>query len=60
DSGDVAHHPFQGEVSHLLDCIVKDRTPLPDLEDAVKTMALCMAADRSAEEGKPISLDEFK
>ncbi|MCA9427244.1 MAG: Gfo/Idh/MocA family oxidoreductase [Candidatus Omnitrophica bacterium] len=60
DSGDVAHHPFQGEVSHLLDCIVEGRRPMPDLEDAARTMALCMAADRSAEEGKAVSLDEFK
>jgi predicted dehydrogenase len=60
DSGDVAHHPFQGEVSHFLDCIVEDRRPFPDLEDAAKTMAVCMAADRSAVENRPVSLEEFK
>ena len=59
DSGDVAHHPFQGEATHLLDCIEHGTRPLPDLEDAAKTMAVCIAADRSAEEGRPVSLDEI-
>ncbi|MCC6489075.1 MAG: Gfo/Idh/MocA family oxidoreductase [Candidatus Hydrogenedentes bacterium] len=58
DSGDVAHHPFQGEVSHFLDCIEADTTPFPDLDDAAKTMALCIAADRSVEEGRPVALGE--
>ncbi|MBI3117941.1 MAG: Gfo/Idh/MocA family oxidoreductase, partial [Candidatus Hydrogenedentes bacterium] len=57
DSGDVTHHPFQGEVTHFLDCILEDKSPFPDLDDAAKTMALCIAADNSAEEGKPIRLD---
>lgn len=60
DSADVKHHPFQGEASHLLDCIEQDRRPFPDLDDAVETMALCFAADRSAELGRPVRLDEFR
>ena len=60
DSGDVAHHPFQGEVSHFLDCILNDQRPYPDLDDAARTQAVCFAADRSAESGKPVSLSEFK
>ena len=56
DSGDVSHHPFQGEVVHLLDCIVEDRQPFPDVDDAAQTMALCIAADRSAAEGGPVRL----
>ncbi|MFA6244565.1 MAG: Gfo/Idh/MocA family oxidoreductase [Candidatus Hydrogenedentales bacterium] len=58
DSGDVAHHPFQGEVTHFLDCIIDNKPPLPDLDDAAKTMALCIAADRSVEEHRPVRLDE--
>jgi predicted dehydrogenase len=58
DSGDVAHHPFRGEVSHFLDCIVADRRPFPDLDDAAKTMAVCVAADRSEEEHRPVRLNE--
>lgn len=59
DSGDVAHHPFQGEVSHFLDCIVEDRRPFPDIEDAAKTIKLCIAADMSAEQGRPIKVKEL-
>ena len=58
DSGDVDHHPFQGEVSHFLDCITEDKRPFPNLDDAAKTIAVCIAADRSAEEGRPVSLKE--
>ncbi len=60
DSADVDHHPFQGEVSHLLDCIVGDTRPFPDIDDAAKTMAVCMAADRSAELGRAVSMDEME
>jgi predicted dehydrogenase len=60
DSGDVVHHPFQGEVSHFLDCIIDDRKPFPDLDDAALTQAVCFAADKSAESGRPVSLSEFK
>ena len=59
DSGDVAHHPFQGEVSHFLDCIISDKRPFPDIEDAARTQALCFAADLSAESGRPVSVSEF-
>lgn len=59
DSGDVAHHPFVGEVTHFLDCIVADREPFPNLDDAAKTMALCIAADRSAAQGRPIQLADL-
>ncbi|MHC4242489.1 MAG: Gfo/Idh/MocA family protein [Planctomycetota bacterium] len=60
DSGDVNHHPFQGEVSHFLDCIINDKQPFPDLEDASLTQAVCFAADKSAESGSPVSINEFK
>jgi predicted dehydrogenase len=60
DSGDVNHHPFQGEVSHFLDCIINDQKPFPDLDDASLTQAVCFAADKSAESGTPVSIGEFK
>jgi predicted dehydrogenase len=60
DSGDVTHHPFEGEVSHFVDCIIEDRQPFPDLDDAALTQAVCFAADRSAESGRPVSLGEFE
>ncbi len=59
DSADVAHHPFEGEVSHFLDCIIEDKRPFPDLEDAAKTHAICFAADLSAESGKPVAMSEL-
>ena len=60
DSGDVSHHPFQGEVSHFLDCIINDQKPFPDLDDAALTQAVCFAADRSAESGRPVSISDFE
>jgi predicted dehydrogenase len=60
DSADVAHHPFEGEVSHFLDCIIEDKTPFPDLEDAAHTHAVCFAADLSAESGKPVTISELE
>ena len=59
DSADVTHHPFEGEVSHFLDCIIEDKKPYPDLEDAAQTHALCFAADLSAQSGKPVIVSEF-
>jgi predicted dehydrogenase len=56
DSGDVAHHPFQGEVSHFLDCIIEDKRPFPDLDDAAKTQAICFAADISAQSGESVPI----
>ena len=59
DSPDVAHHPFEGEVSHFLDCIIDDLRPFPDLDDAANTQAVCFAADLSAQSGKPVTVGEL-
>jgi predicted dehydrogenase len=56
DTPDVTHHPFQAELDHLIDCILEDRTPLIDIQDAVKTHEIIFGAEISAKEGKPISL----
>ena len=37
DSGDVTHHPFQGEIDHLVDCVLNDKESFVNVEDAVKT-----------------------
>jgi predicted dehydrogenase len=60
DSADVAHHPFEGEVSHFLDCIIEDKRPFPDLENAAKTHEICFAADLSAESGRPVTISELE
>jgi predicted dehydrogenase len=60
DSRDVSHHPFVGEAAHFLDCIVNNKQPFPDLEDAAKTHFLCFAADMSAERGEPVGIKELQ
>ena len=60
DSGDVEHHPFLGQASHLLDCIIEDTKPFPDFDDAARTHLVCLAADKSAQERRPVALKEFE
>ncbi len=56
DSGDVTHHPFRGEVNHLVDCIVHDRESHVNIADACVTHEIIFAADRSGREGRAIKL----
>jgi predicted dehydrogenase len=51
NSGDVAHHPFEGEINHFVDAIRNDTRPCPDIEDAVKTHEVCLALDLSVANG---------
>jgi predicted dehydrogenase len=51
DSADVAHHPFQAEIDELVECVLADRETSISVFDAQKTMEICLAADRSAEQG---------
>lgn len=59
DSGDVAHHPFDGQIAHFLDCIQNDVESFVNLADAVKSHTICYAMDRSAELGRPVRIDEI-
>lgn len=56
DSGDVTHHPFLHEVSHLLDCIESDVESHCNIADAFKTHAVCFAADQSGETGGAVAV----
>ncbi|RKY01037.1 gfo/Idh/MocA family oxidoreductase [Candidatus Poribacteria bacterium] len=56
DSGEVSHHPFQGEIDHFIDCILNDVESHVNLADAVKTHEIIFAMDLSAEEGRPVKL----
>lgn len=56
DSGDVTHHPYQGEIDHLVDCILNDEESFVNVEDAIKTHEICLAAEISAQEGRSVSL----
>lgn len=60
DSGDVSHHPFDGELRHFIDCILEDRISSVDIFDAAKTHAVCYALARSAEQGRPVKLEEIQ
>lgn len=51
DSGDVEHHPFEGEINHIVDCIINDVESEVNIEDAVNTHEACLAFDLSAEQG---------
>jgi len=56
DSGDVAHHPFQGEIDHLVDCILNGTESHCSIADAVKTHEICLATEIAAQEGRPVKL----
>ena len=50
-SADVSHHPFQAEIDELVDLRARrTRDSSLDVFDAQKTMEVCLAADRSAEQ----------
>ena len=56
DSGDVTHHPFTGEIDHFVDCIQNDKQTVTDIEWTYKVHEVVFAADKSAEEGRPVKL----
>ncbi len=60
DSGDVAHHPYKLVFSHFAECLDEGRETINNLASAFETHRVIFAADRSAETGKPVSLNEFK
>ena len=57
DSADVHHHPFNAEIDHFVECIRQGRQSHCNVADAYHTHALCMAIDRSLEQGgMPVKL----
>jgi predicted dehydrogenase len=56
DSGDVTHHPFADEIRHFVDCIAAGKESHCSVADAVETHEICLAADVSAREGRPVRL----
>lgn len=56
DSGHVSHHPFQQEVNHFIECIANDVESHANVADAVATHEICLAADLSAAERRPVQL----
>lgn len=56
DSGDVSHHPFVGEMNHLVECIRTNTESHVNVADAAKTHEICFATQISATTRKPVSL----
>jgi predicted dehydrogenase len=56
DSPDVMHHSFDEEINYFVDCIRDDRQPHCNIADGYRSHELCMAIDRSLEEGGPVKL----
>lgn len=56
DSGDVAHHPFNGQIEAFVAGILDDKPILPDLDDAMRTHEVIFAADQAAEKGGTVKL----
>lgn len=56
ETSDVRFHPFQPEVDHLVDCILNDKEPLGNMRESVHVHEICIAADISAAENRPVKL----
>ena len=56
DTADVTHHPFTAEIGHFVQCIREGRESHCNLADAVIAHEICLAADLSAREGRPVRL----
>ena len=60
DSGDVHDHPYVPQFQAFVDSLQKGQSmPLTDFETAYQTHRVVLAADRSAAEGRPVSLSEL-
>jgi predicted dehydrogenase len=60
DSGDVKDHPYEPQFQAFVDSINKGTVmPLTDFETAYESHRVIFAADRSAEEGRPVKLSEL-
>ncbi|MFB3785705.1 MAG: Gfo/Idh/MocA family protein [bacterium] len=57
DSGDVTHHPFQGEIDHFVDCLERGVDSSVPIESAAKIMELCYAAEESALTGRSVKIE---
>ncbi|MFC1586304.1 Gfo/Idh/MocA family protein, partial [Fibrobacterota bacterium] len=60
DSGDVAHHSFNEQFTHFAECLETRTETRNSLKSAFETHRVIFAADKSAETGKPVRVDEFK
>jgi len=59
DSGDVTHHPFEGEINHFVECILSGTASPLSLADAAITHRICYALDQSAAEGRTVAVQDI-
>ncbi|MDA0350137.1 MAG: Gfo/Idh/MocA family oxidoreductase [Verrucomicrobia bacterium] len=61
DSGDVADHPYQDQFQAFFDAVDKgEDMPLTSLNESIKTFEVIFAADKSATEGRAVTLEEIR
>ncbi|MBI4585838.1 MAG: Gfo/Idh/MocA family oxidoreductase [Planctomycetes bacterium] len=56
DSAEVAHHPFQAQMDSFIECLDRGVESQCNLEDAVKTHEVALAALRCYETRQPVKL----
>jgi predicted dehydrogenase len=56
DSGDVAHHPFQGMMDDMAAALLEDKEPAANIHEAYKSHEICLAIDRSIATGRVVKL----
>lgn len=57
DSGDVSDHPYESQFQAFFNALERgEKMPLTNMDDACRTHEILFAADRSAAEGKPVSI----
>jgi predicted dehydrogenase len=56
DSSDVSHHPFQGEIDHVVDCLRQGVESHCNLEDAIRTHEVVFAALECYRTRRPVAL----
>jgi predicted dehydrogenase len=56
NSSDVAHHPFQPEIDHFVECLRENRESHYNLDDALKTHEIIFAALQCYQTCQPVKL----
>ncbi|MGY8694850.1 MAG: Gfo/Idh/MocA family protein [Verrucomicrobiia bacterium] len=61
DSGDVADHPYQEQFQTFFDALDKgEDMPLTSLNESIKSFEVIFAADKSAAEGRSVTIEEIR
>jgi len=60
DSAEVTHHPFQAQMDHFVECILKNQESHCNLEDAILTHEIAFAALQCYETRQPVQLPLLK